>query len=117
MRSADHITATGDGTIVEQGSFDRLDLMEGYLSSISQHENRAEASPKEDIVPLIPTNALKLRPKPKRPQADEKRQTGDLTVYKYYCSSAGWLNIAFAISTDVASAFCVVFSSECFVRM
>jgi len=45
-------------------------------------------------------------------QTNKSRQTGDLTVYKYYCQATGWHNAAFGLSMAVANAFCVVFPSE-----
>ena len=86
---------------------------EGYFNSILRLENREEASSKGNNAPLIHTQAQKLKKSElSTARADEKRQTGDLTVYNYYCRSAGWLNIAFTVSLDVVSAFCVVFSSD-----
>lgn len=112
MRSADKIVAVGKGKILEQGSFDKLSSMEGYFKSISRPENKGEISSKEDSAPLTQANAQKLkRSEHSTARADGRRQTGDLTVYNYYCKSAGWQNIISTISLDVASAFCVVFSS------
>lgn len=42
---------------------------------------------------------------------DNKRQTGDLSVYKYFCQASGLHNVVIALSMAVASAFCVVYSS------
>ena len=113
MRSADHIIAIGEGKILEQGSFEELNSRAGYFSNIYQQEYRAEATPKEEVTPLIQADAQKLRrSEPSRALADSNRQTGDLTVYSYYCKYAGWLNILFSFSMSAASAFCVVFSSK-----
>lgn len=115
MRSAHHIIAIGEGRIVEQGSFEELSSRAGYFNNIYQHEEIEETSAKEDIIPLIQTNVQKLRqPEPTVAQVDGTRQTGDLSVYNYYCKYAGWLNIVFSFSMSGASAFCVVFSSKFF---
>jgi len=42
---------------------------------------------------------------------DNKRQTGDLSVYKHFCQASGLHNVVIALSMAVASAFCVVYSS------
>lgn len=116
MRSASHIIAIGEGTIVEQGSFEELNSRVGYFSNIYGREEIEETtSPNDDVIPLIQTNAQNLRqPEPTAAQVEGKRQTGDLSIYKYYCKYAGWLNIVFSFCMSGASAFCVVFSSKFF---
>jgi hypothetical protein len=41
---------------------------------------------------------------------DKKRQTGDLSVYKYFCQASGLHNVVIALSMAVASSFSVVYS-------
>ena len=41
---------------------------------------------------------------------DNKRQTGDLSIYKYFFQASGLHNVVITLSMAVASAFCVVYS-------
>ncbi|PYI02912.1 ABC multidrug transporter [Aspergillus sclerotiicarbonarius CBS 121057] len=99
LPAADHIIALGDGTIAEQGSFDRLRTTQGYVqrlglkgssnSDASSDKTASEKSMREpNPQPLhtttTNTSSLAL-------DTHSSRQVGDKTVYKHYFKSMGWL--------------------------
>ncbi|KAF3069773.1 Multidrug resistance-associated protein 1 [Daldinia childiae] len=98
LPAADHIVALGDGTVVEQGSFDELMARQGYvkrlgLSSPSDSDSSSEKSilrktGQESKAPLLytTTNTSSLVP-----DTNGSRQVGDKTVYKHYFKSMGLL--------------------------
>lgn len=68
---------------------------------------------KDELKIEPPTNtATKVAPAGTETKTDVSRQTGDLTVYKYYFKASGWYNVAFIILMASASSFCTVFSSK-----
>lgn len=99
LPAADYIIALGDGTIVEQGSFDKLMTREGYVqrlglrgspngNSSSEKSTSQKSVPesKPHILYTTMTNTSSLVP-----DTDELRQVGDKTVYKHYFKSMGLL--------------------------
>ncbi|KAJ5699379.1 hypothetical protein N7536_002392 [Penicillium majusculum] len=99
LRAADHIIALGNGTIIEQGSFDKLMASQGYVQRLGlkgSSDNTASAekttsnktpqeSKPEMLLPTM-TNTSSTAP-----DADISRQIGDKTVYKHYFKSMGWI--------------------------
>jgi ABC-type multidrug transport system fused ATPase/permease subunit len=94
---ADYIIALGDGTIVEQGTFDELMARDGYicrlgLRSGSESDTSSEITPstKDDVktdaeqLHHLPTNVVLVEQ-----GTGKSRQTGDKTVYKHYVKSMG----------------------------
>lgn len=97
LPSADQIIALGDGTIVEQGSFDALMTGSGYVqrlglkgssaSDTSSEETTVKKSfwdSKPQVLHTTTTNASSMVA-----DADASRQVGDKTVYKHYLKSMG----------------------------
>lgn len=118
LPSADHIIALNqDGQIVEQGTFDDLDGLDGYVNSLKvQAINKSadsltldssngvsEAEDNED------STASKTRTPPPAmwSAADERsRQTGDLSVYRHYAASMKlWTVISFLVVCVALSFF------------
>ncbi|PMD39274.1 P-loop containing nucleoside triphosphate hydrolase protein [Hyaloscypha variabilis F] len=97
LPSADHIVALGgDGTIVEQGTFDSLVANHEYIHSLgikavdlpvyADGSTPLEATPptlNEAPTELVPSIAL----------GDRDRMMGDSTVYRYYLGSLGKTSI------------------------
>lgn len=84
------------GRIVEQGSYDQLKNLGGYVQGLtaklkgeddsSQKGDKAEATVDRKVGPIFPADTDDFST-----QVEElNRQTGDLKVYKYYFSSIGW---------------------------
>ena len=97
LPAADHIIALGDGTVVEQGSFDQLMTRQGYVQRLklrgSLEDNtsfqvkaptKSVLDPKSQLPPTVAVNTSFLVP-----NADGRRQVGDQTVYMHYMKSMG----------------------------
>ncbi|MCJ1413888.1 hypothetical protein MMC32_000213 [Xylographa parallela] len=84
---ADHVVVLGtNGRITQQGSFEELNAVEGYVQSLSLEKQEPSAILKHDIetVPLIMPDAfINL------PPADGDRRTGDMSLYTYYIQTVG----------------------------
>lgn len=103
LPAADHIIALGNGTVIEQGTFEQLTSMQGYVQSLQvpgagDVEEGLESHDKEGLSSDEPTpvphhlrataTALTLPP---GPDQNPLRQVGDRTVYKHYVQSMGLL--------------------------
>ncbi|KAF7591124.1 hypothetical protein BBP40_001960 [Aspergillus hancockii] len=97
LPAADHIIALGDGTVVEQGNFDKLMTSQGYVqrlglrsftvSDASSKRSKSKKSVWESGPQLLyttTTNTSYLAP-----DTHASRQVGDRTVYKHYFKSMG----------------------------
>ncbi|KFX95375.1 hypothetical protein O988_05811 [Pseudogymnoascus sp. VKM F-3808] len=96
LPAADHIIALGDGTIVEQGSFDTLMARPGYvhglgLKNSSDSDASSEDSGPKKVVPETKQQLLHTTTNTSSigPDTDGSRQYGDKTVYKHYYKSMG----------------------------
>lgn len=96
LPAADFIIALGDGSVVEQGSFDVLMARPGYVHSLglksssdSDAASEKSASKKEIKQQLLHTTTTHTSSL--APDADGSRQVGDKTVYKHYFKSMGLL--------------------------
>ncbi|KAF7558131.1 hypothetical protein G7Z17_g146 [Cylindrodendrum hubeiense] len=99
LPAADHIIALGDGTVVEQGSFDKLMTLQGYVqrlglkassdSDTSSEKTASKKSVRESNPQLLHTTTTNISSV--APEADDSRQNGDKTVYKHYFKSMGLL--------------------------
>ncbi|CAI7648203.1 unnamed protein product [Penicillium palitans] len=99
LRAADHIIALGNGTIIEQGSFDELMASQGYVQRLGLKGSSDNAASAEKTT----SNKTPQESKPEMlyptmsntsstaPDADTTRQIGDKTVYKHYFKSMGWI--------------------------
>ncbi|RYP21686.1 hypothetical protein DL765_002147 [Monosporascus sp. GIB2] len=75
LPAADYIIALGDGTIVEQGSFDKLMTRQGNIKKSARES-------KPQLLHATTTNTSSLAP-----HTDESCQVGDKTAYKHYFKS------------------------------
>ncbi|RFU76622.1 abc transporter [Trichoderma arundinaceum] len=121
LPSADHIIALSqDGSVAEQGSFDDLVVLGGYvhglgvhnlnnsagiLTPVSSHSVPATDNSNDSITPTSP-----LAPPPPPPAtwsaADERsRQTRDWSVYKHYAASMKIATLIWFLLVGVALAF------------
>ncbi|TGO14038.1 hypothetical protein BTUL_0059g00230 [Botrytis tulipae] len=101
LPAADYIITLGEGTIVEQGSFNELMRKQGYvqrlgLKSSSDSEVLSEdITPKESVrrsEPHVLETTKTAETLSLAPEADKSRQMGDGTVYKHYFLSMGWFS-------------------------
>lgn len=122
LPSADHILILGDGTISEQGTFDKLVANQGYFQRLglktSSNDNvLLETSTAKDIAQESKSQINS----PKSPRvtvvadanADVSRQVGDGTVYKHYMKSMGWFLAASALFFASLWGFFLNFSTIC----
>jgi hypothetical protein len=85
-----------DGKVVEQGTFDYLRSRDGFVSKLMLHpellKSGSRSDDTENILQKMPAAAVaKVLPGPSaNDAADLARQTGDISVYKYYLKSIGW---------------------------
>lgn len=116
---ADHIIALdSNGTIAEQGDFEKLNHTGGYVASFSlppaewdYKQDEQEIADRAAAKPYVykaydPDSALE------EAAADASRQTGDVSIYLYYVRSVGWFpTIVFVVSMTVF-VFCTSFPSS-----
>jgi ATP-binding cassette, subfamily C (CFTR/MRP), member 1 len=118
LPSADLIIALDKaGNVVEQGTFEKLNVTQGYVHSLSinntntpndygndsdRESNDATLLKKFELEPAAAIDST----------SDSSRQNGDISVYKYYFDTVGmwWCGLFFA--TLAAFAFFYVFSSK-----
>jgi ABC-type multidrug transport system fused ATPase/permease subunit len=97
LPAADDVIVLGDGTVVEQGSFDKLLTSQGYVQRLGLHgfcdsdastkKTTSMTSLGESTIPQLYTtitNSSSLAP-----ELDGSRQVGDKSVYKHYFKSMG----------------------------
>lgn len=97
MPLADNILVLDkDGKVVEQGTFDYLRSRDGFVSKLMLHpellKSGSRSDDTENTLQKMPAAAVaKVLPGPSaNDAADLTRQTGDISVYKYYLKSIGW---------------------------
>ncbi|KAJ3577733.1 hypothetical protein NPX13_g2830 [Xylaria arbuscula] len=95
LPAADYIIALGDGTIIEQGTFNELMTHNGYVRRLgvqsgSESETLAEMAPsrKHDLTAELPCHSLTNSAL--ATEEETLRQTGDTTMYKHYFKSMGF---------------------------
>ncbi|EED19910.1 ABC multidrug transporter, putative [Talaromyces stipitatus ATCC 10500] len=98
LPAADYIIALGDGTILEQGSYDELVARQGYIkrlglsgsldSSASSDKSTSMKGIREVNSQLLRTTTINISSS--EPDTDSSRQVGDKTVYIHYFKSMGW---------------------------
>lgn len=88
MPQADHIITLGsDGTIIEQGTFDELRELNGYVGTLD-HGDRNNFS-EGDKAPIKGFKQSLIAQKEKE-EIDQQAAVGDATIYKYYIETFGW---------------------------
>ena len=112
MREADKIVVLGDeGTILQQGSFSSLNLLDGYVQSLLVEEKDEKSTPDSG---LTASNENAKKPSAvaaMEPDAQKQllRQTGDFKVYKYYWKSIGWRHGLLIVALSFCAEFCLYF--------
>ncbi|KAJ5973001.1 ABC transporter integral membrane type 1 [Penicillium vulpinum] len=99
LPAADHVIALGNGTIVEQGSFQNLMASQGYIQRLGLKGSSDNAIPTEkmtskksvrDSKPEMLHTTVTNTSSSTTPDGDASRQIGDKSVYKHYFKSMGW---------------------------
>ncbi|CAG8962085.1 hypothetical protein HYFRA_00005128 [Hymenoscyphus fraxineus] len=94
LPSADYIITLGDGTIVEQGSYNELIASQGYVQRLRLRESANIDAPSEEADLKSESSSSRLTTTITNigsvvPHSDLSRQVGDKTVYKHYVKSMG----------------------------
>ncbi|KAL1871985.1 hypothetical protein VTK73DRAFT_1815 [Phialemonium thermophilum] len=108
LPAADHIIALGDGSIIEQGSFDELMTRPGYvqrlgLGGASDSDSSSQKSLSETRPQFLHRPAT--RSSDLFPDMNESRQVGDWSVYKHYFKSVGLLVTVTGVVTSALWGF------------
>jgi ATP-binding cassette subfamily C (CFTR/MRP) protein 1 len=114
---SDHIVALdNDGTIAEQGPFDKLNGTGGYVSGFDLAlpdweytiDNKEYESPprysERQVAGKVAEDEL---------QAEANRRTGDVAIYRYYVSSVGWIPTLIFIVSCTIFIFGMSFPCKC----
>jgi ATP-binding cassette subfamily C (CFTR/MRP) protein 1 len=95
---ADLVVALGtDGKVAEQGSFVDLNAKDGYVKSFCiEHVSKGVTNSASDFSDELKVDVKLLRGTPEKTPAaikalEQSRQTGDMSVYKYYFDATGGL--------------------------
>ncbi|KAF2108606.1 P-loop containing nucleoside triphosphate hydrolase protein [Lophiotrema nucula] len=110
---SDHIIAlSSEGRLVEQGTFEQLNAVDGYVRKFClEHVNEHTVANAEDQVASFPTSAA-TEPNVLPTLAvtdDKRRQLGDWSVYQYYFGTVGRWGTAIFISLALGWAFLATF--------
>ncbi|KAJ0120451.1 hypothetical protein J7T55_015178 [Diaporthe amygdali] len=99
LPAADHIIALGNGTIVEQGSFDNLMTRQGYVQRLGLKSSSDSDVSSEEVVAnkdlhgsqaaLLKATTTNISTRTSDTEEAGTRQHGDKTVYKHYFKSMG----------------------------
>lgn len=102
----DHVIALDkEGTIVEQGTFDKLNSGGGYVSSFDLPPPDWDFTPEKHLYEAPPRYTE--RPNNSKVteediQAETNRRTGDAAIYLYYVRSVGWTpTLIFIVSITI----------------
>ncbi len=105
-----------NGTISEQGTFDSLDLENGHLHDLIIDSRDQKSQPEIESNTVRENNTVNLTAAVsniEQSKDDLLRQTGDLTLYKYYLKSVVWKDGVSILVLSVGSQFCSYFSRTC----
>ncbi|EHK20667.1 uncharacterized protein TRIVIDRAFT_154161 [Trichoderma virens Gv29-8] len=117
LPSADHVIALSqDGLISEQGTFEDLDALGGYVHSLkvkavnksddSLTLDSSDSTPEDDDIEKSTGSKARKPPAAMWTAADERsRQTGDMSVYKHYAMSMKLSTLISFFIVGVALAF------------
>ena len=114
LSQADYIIALdNDGEIDERGTFARLNNTDGYTSSLALTDRAPKALPKVTDNRLA--NLIGVTPPTNAPGAQQEKtdiHAGDLTIYRYYIETFGWVNWAIFTSICIVYGFGTAFPSK-----
>jgi ABC-type multidrug transport system fused ATPase/permease subunit len=90
LPQADHIIALGsDGTISEQGTFDELCQLNGYVGTLD-HSDRNAVNEGDKDKTAIKGFKQSLVARKEQEEIDQANAVGDATIYAYYIKTFGW---------------------------
>jgi ATP-binding cassette subfamily C (CFTR/MRP) protein 1 len=103
---SDHIVVLEkEGSIAEQGPFERLNASGGYVSSFNLAPPDWNFTPEMHEPDAPPKYSERQATSPvteEELQAEANRRTGDVAIYGYYVGTVGWIpTIIFVISITI----------------
>lgn len=124
LPAADYVVALGDGTVMEQGSFEELMNHPGYVQSLgvgsssdsdtsSETEKMERRKSAQESSPLALHKTTTADTSSPAIDTDPSRQLGDATVYKEYFKSMGLLLAAFSLLSAILFGFFTNFPTVC----
>lgn len=124
LPESDYVIALGDGSIVEQDSFDMLIAGKGYVSGLGLNvSSGGDDIPKETLLTAMATSKEEVYQQ--LPQAtmpdpvvyarvtNQLRSVGDGTVYRHYLRSMGWMLAACCLFLAALWGFFTNFPTVC----
>lgn len=107
-----HIIALDEtGKVAQQGNFESLNSIDGYVRSLMIRVGGGTEP--EIATKQLPSPVRRIIPSPNLDRVDDlTRQTGDISVYKYYLGYAGIRTLYFALVILALYSFCLVFPSK-----
>lgn len=113
---SDHVVVLdSEGTIVEQGNFERLNLSGGYVSGFDLPPPDWDYSPEKHVYEAPPKYTERQVSSTKVSeddiQAEANRRTGDVAIYLYYIRSVGWIPTLIFMVSIVIFIFGISFPS------
>ncbi|KAI1774955.1 ABC transporter [Hypoxylon cercidicola] len=119
MALADTIIVFEDGRIIETGSPATLLQGDGYISKLGitvQPESEIEnvetpEAENPELVREMTQVSAEMAEETNKSLTDLRRKHGDLTVYKYYVTNAGYLAVGLYVGLMTLWVFCTEFST------
>jgi ATP-binding cassette subfamily C (CFTR/MRP) protein 1 len=94
-----------EGSIAEQGPFERLNASGGYISSFNLTSPDWEFTPEKheyEAPPRYSEPPSSNQVTEEELQAEANRRTGDVAIYGYYVGTVGWIpTIIFVVSITI----------------
>ena len=114
LSEADYIIALDtNGEIEEKGTFDRLKSTDGYTNSLAVTRRKPKDSPKDRDNRLAYLLEGMLPPSATEAEEDtDQNHAGDLTVYRYYIETFGWVKWTIFMFLCAIYGFAVAFPSK-----
>jgi hypothetical protein len=90
---ADHIIVLGkDGAVIQEGSFASLNEIDGYVKALAL---KAKSTTESDDPEVASRPSILADPSAVEEDADLTRQSGDITLYKFYFKSVAAFMVLF----------------------
>ncbi|MCJ1433569.1 hypothetical protein MMC27_002932 [Xylographa pallens] len=110
---SDHVVVMGtNGCVAEQGSFDQLRSLQGFVSNLTSHQPSGESNIQEEQSDDTPQSNSPLPVENPALAQDLTRRTGDISVYQYYFKSIGWRLGSIMLSVLILVTFASTFPQE-----
>ncbi|KAI0117845.1 putative ABC transporter [Nemania sp. FL0031] len=101
FHAADNIIVLGNRTVLDHGTWQEIKIK---AASTAKFSSRTQARENALVSANFNKLAAQLRAKDET-QADLARHTGDLSLYNYYYSFIGWVNMFLLVTTTSVYAF------------